>query len=76
MPTNLDKNDLAKTIEAVRICTNTKRGDAIIRSNNRTISMISHTTNVMLKVIQHRLAMYMEHDMAIEQGRFTKGIGT
>ena len=37
MSTHLDKKDLAKTTEGVGICTNTKKGDARICSNNRTI---------------------------------------
>ena len=31
---------------------------------------------VMLKVIQHRLDVYMEQEMAIEQAGFTKGRGS
>ena len=76
MPTNLDKKDLAKTMEGVNLCTNTKKGDARICSNNRTIALISHDSKVMLKVIQHRLGMYMKQEMAIEQAGFTKGRGT
>ena len=76
MPTDLDKKDLAKTMEGVSLCTNTKKGDSIICSNNRTIALISHASQVMLKVIQHRLDIYMEQEMAIEQAGFTKGRGT
>ena len=75
MPTNLDKNDLAKTMEEVSLCTNTKKGDGRICSNNRTISLISHASKVMLKVIQHRLDMYMEQEMTIELAGFAKGRG-
>ena len=71
MPTNLDKKGLAKTMEGVSLCPNTKKkGDSRICSNNRTIA------EVMLKVIQHRLDIYMEQEMAIEQAGFTKGRGT
>ena len=52
-----------------------KKG-ARICSNNRTIALISHASKVMLKVIQHRLDMYMEPEMAIEQAGFTKGRDT
>ncbi len=68
MPTDLDKKGLAKTMEVVSLCTNTKKGDSRICSNNRTIALISHASKVMLKVIQHRLDIYMEQEMAIEQG--------
>ena len=53
-----------------------KKGDPRIRSNNRTIALISHASKVMLKVIQHRLDMYMKQEMAIEQAGFAKGRGT
>ena len=76
MPTNLDKKDMAKTMEGVHLRTNTKKGDPRICSNNRTIALISHASKVMLKVIQHRLDMYMKQEMAIEQAGFTKGRGT
>ena len=76
MPKYLDKMDLAKTMEGVSLCTNTKKGDSSICSNNRTIALISHASKVMLKVIQHRLNIYMEQEMAIEQAGFTKGRGT
>ena len=55
MTKNLDKKDLAKTMEGVGLCANTKEGDARICSNNRTIALISHTSKLMLKVIQQRL---------------------
>ena len=59
-------------MEGVNICTNTKKGDARICSHNRTITLISHASKVMLKVIQHRLDMYMEQEMAIEQAVLRK----
>ena len=52
-----------------------KKGDSRINSNNRTIALISHSSKVMLKVIQHRLEI-MEQEMTIEQAGFTKGRGT
>ena len=53
-----------------------KKGYPRICSNNRTIALISHASKVMLKVIQHRLDIYMKQEMAIEQTGFTKGRGT
>ena len=72
MPTHLDKKDLAKTTDRVNLCTNSKKGDATISSNNRTIALVYHANKVMLKVIQHILDMYMEQEMAIEQAGFRK----
>ena len=76
MPTHLNKKELAKTMEGVNLCTNTKKGYSRLCSNDRTIALISHASKVMLKVIQHRFDMYMEQEMAIEQTGFTKGRGT
>ena len=76
MPTNLDKKDLAKIMEGVRLCADTKKRrcqNNILCSNNRTIALISHASKVMLKVIQHRLDIYMEQEIPIEQAGFTKG---
>ena len=53
-----------------------KKGYSRICSNNRTIALISHASKVMLKVIQHRLDIYIEQEMAIEQAGVTKASGT
>ena len=42
-------------------------GDSRICSNHRTIALISHASKAMLKVIQHRLDIYMEQEMANRQ---------
>ena len=53
-----------------------KKGDGSVWSNNRTIALLSHASKVMLQVIQHRLDMYTEQEITIEQAGFTKGRGT
>ncbi len=53
-----------------------QKGDARICSNNRTIVLVSNAGKVMLKVIQHRLDMCMQQEIAMEQAGFTKGRGT
>ena len=45
-------------------------------SNSRTIALISHASKVMQKVIQHRLDIYMEQEIPIEQADFARGRGT
>ena len=76
MPTNLDKKGLAKTMEVVSLCTNTKKGDARIWSNNRTIALISHASKDMLKVIQQRLDNGARYDNTTdrfhERKRYTR----
>ena len=45
-------------------------------SNYRTIALISHTGNVMLKILQARLQQYMNHELLDAQAGFRKGRGT
>ena len=53
-----------------------KKGNAKERSNNRTIALISHTTNVMLKILQPRLQQYVNWERPDVQAGFRKGRGT
>ena len=41
-----------------------------------TIALISHTTKVMLKILQARLQQYMNRELADVQAGFIKGRGT
>ena len=41
-----------------------------------TITLISHTRKVMLKILQARLQQYMNHELADVQAGFRKGRGT
>ena len=45
-------------------------------SNYRTIVLISHTSKVMLKILQARLQQYMNHELPDVQAGFRKGRGT
>ena len=53
-----------------------KKGKARECSNYRTIALISHTSKVMLKIIQARLQQYVNCDLPDVQARFRKGRGT
>ena len=53
-----------------------KKGNAKECSNYRTIALISHTSKVMLKILQARLQQYMNHELPDVQAGFRKGIGT
>ena len=53
-----------------------KKGNAKECSNNRTIALISHTSKVMLKILQGRLQQYMNLELPGVQARFRKGRGT
>ena len=53
-----------------------KKGNVKECSNYRTIALISHTTKVMLKILQARLQQYMNHKLPDIQAGFRKGRGT
>ena len=53
-----------------------KKGNDKECSNNRIIALISHTSNVMLKILQVRLQQYMNSELPDVQAGFIKGRGT
>ena len=53
-----------------------KKGNAKECWNNHTIALISHTSNVMLKILQVRLQKYMNQELPDSEAGFRKGRGT
>ena len=53
-----------------------KKGNAKECSDYHTIALISHTSKVMLKILQVRLQQYMNHELLDVQAGFRKGKGT
>ena len=53
-----------------------KKGNAKECSNYHKITLISHTSEVMLKIVQARLQQYMNHELPDVQAGFRKGRGT
>ena len=53
-----------------------KKGNAKERSNYCTIALISHTSKVMLKILQARLQQYVNCELPDVQAGFRKGRGT
>ena len=53
-----------------------KKGNAKECSNYRTIALISHASEVMLKILQARLQQYMNPELPDIQAGFRKGRGT
>ena len=53
-----------------------KIGNAKECSNYCTVALISHTSKVMLKILQARLQQYMNHELPNVQAGFTKGRAT
>ena len=53
-----------------------KKGNAKECSNYHTIALISHASNIMLKILQARLQQYMISELPDIQAGFRKGRGT
>ena len=53
-----------------------KKGNAKECSNNPTIALTSHTSKVMLKILQAKLQQYMNRELPDVQAGFKKGKGT
>ena len=53
-----------------------KKGNDKECSNYGTIALISHTSKVMLKILQSRLQQYVNRELPIVQAGFRKGRGT
>ena len=68
MPANLENSAVATGLE--------KKGNAKECSNYCTITLISHTSKVMLKILQVRLQQYVNRELPDVQARFRKGTGT
>ena len=76
MPANLENSAVATGLENVSFHSKPKKGNAKECSNYRTIAFISHTSKVMLKILQARLQHYMNHQLPDVQAGFRKGRGT
>ena len=76
MPANLENSVVATGLEKVSFHSNPKKGNAKECSNYRTIALISHASNVMLKIVQARLQQYVNHELPDVQAGFRKGRGT
>ena len=53
-----------------------KKGDIRLCSNYRTVALIPHGSKILLRIIQGRLATYIEREISEEQAGFRKGRGT
>ena len=71
MQANLENSAVAIGLEKVSFQSNPKEC-----SNCRTNSLISHASEVMLKILQARLQQYMSQELQDVQAGFRKGKGT
>ena len=53
-----------------------RKGSAKVCSSDCTIALISHTSQVMLKILQARLQQYVNYELSDVQAGFRKGRGT
>ena len=70
MPANLENSAVATGLEKVSFHSNPKEC-----SNYLTIALISHTSRVMLKILQARLQQYVNRELPDVQAGFRKGRG-
>ena len=63
MPANLENSAVVTGLEKVSFHSNPKKGNAKECSNYRTIALISHTSKVMLKILQARLQQYVNREL-------------
>ena len=63
MLANLENSAVATGLEKVSFHSNPKEGNAKECANYRTIALISHTSKVMLKILQVRHQQYMNHEI-------------
>ena len=73
MPANLENSVVAAGLEKVTFHSNPKERQCQIRSNYRTVTLVSHANKVMLKILQARLQQYMNCELPDVQAGFRKG---
>ena len=76
MPANLENSAMATGLEKVNFHFNPKERQCKECSNYRTIALTSHTSKVMLKILQARLQQYVNSEIPDVQASFSKGRGT
>ena len=72
MPANLENSAVATRLEKSIFIPIPKKGNAKECSNYRTIVLISHASQVMLKILQARLQQYVNHELPDVQAGFKK----
>ena len=76
MPANLENSAVATGLEKVSFHSSPKEGNAKECSKYLIITLISHASKVMLKILQARLQQYVNHELPDVQAGFRKGKGT
>ena len=76
MPANLENTAVATGLEKSVFISIPQKGSAKECSNNCTTALISHTSKVMLKILQAKLQQYVNCELPDVQAGFRKGRGT
>ena len=76
MPANLENSAVATGLEKVSFHSNPKERQWEVCSNYCMIVLISHTSKVMLKILQARFQQYVNHELPDVQAGFRKSRGT
>ena len=76
MLANLENSAVVTGLEKVSFHSNSKERQCKECSNYHTIALISHTSKVILKILQARLQQYMNPELPNVQAGFRKGRGT
>ena len=76
MSTNLENSAVATGLENVSFHSNPKESNSKECLDYHKIALISHTSKVMLKILQARLQQYMSQELQDVQAGFRKGKGT
>ena len=76
MPANLENSAVTTGLKTSVFFPIPKKGNAKECSNYSIIALISHTSKVMLKILQARLQQYVNRELPDVQAGFRKGRGT
>ena len=76
MPGNLENSAVATGLEKISFHTNPKERQRKKCANYHMISLISHASKVMLKILQARLQQHVNCEFPDVQAEFRKGRGT
>ena len=75
-PAVLENSAVATGLEKISFIPIPKKGNAKECSNYHTTALISHTSKVMLKILQASLQQYVNQELPDVQPGFRKGRGT
>ena len=76
MTANFENSEVATGLERLVFITIPKKGNGKECSNYHIIALISHTSKVMLKILEARLQQYMNCELPDVPAGFREGRGT